>query len=326
VAKLRWGILGTATIAETVVPAIGRSGSSEVGAVASRDYVRARSWADGIGIPVAHGSYQEMLDSGDIDVVYNPLPNALHAPWTIRALEAGYPVLCEKPFALNAAEAKGVSEVSRRTGLPVAEAFMYRFHPLFEKVLHLLDGGAIGSLVSINSYFSFFEDDRSGIVASAKLGGGALMDVGCYCVNFSRMISRAEPIRVSAMQVGDHVDDALVGQMKFSNGVLAQFETSIASAERHGAQLCGTSGTIEIPDPWIPGVHETRILIRRWGQPDEVIPIPGADTYCLEIEDFAAALSTDHDPRWSIDDAVANMTVMDALFESIRSGRQISLD
>ena len=322
-AKLRWGLLGTASIARTVVPAIRRSGSNEVCAVASRDAARARSWADGMSIADAHGSYEEMLVAGGFDVVYNPLPNSLHAPWTIRALEAGYPVLCEKPFALNQAQASQVADVSRRTGRLAAEGFMYRFHPMFDKVLELLEAGAIGSLVSISSRFSFFDDDRTGIVASPELGGGALMDVGCYCVNLSRLIARAEPTRVSAMQVGERVDDTLIGLLEFPGGVLAQFETSIASTERHGAEICGTTGVIELPSPWLPGVDETQILVHRWGEPGDVVPVAGADTYRLEIEDFARAVTTNSSPRWPVEDAAANMAVIDALLESARTGRHV---
>lgn len=324
-AKLRWGILGTASIARTVVPAIARSASSEVVAVASRTLDRAEDWAHEMGIPRAYGSYQEMLEAGGIDAVYVPLPNALHAPWTMRALEAGYPVLCEKPFALNAGEAKEVMAVSRRTGRLVAEAFMYRFHPLFDKVRELLDAGTIGALVSISSRFSFFNDDPDSIVASAHLGGGALMDVGCYCVNFSRLIAGTEPIRVNALQVGEEVDETLMGLLEFPGGILAQFETSIVSAERHGATICGTDGTIELPSPWVPGVQETQILVRRWGEADEVIAISAADTYGMEIEDFARAVVTGELPRWPVEDAVANMAAIDAIFESARGDSQSTI-
>jgi len=275
-----------------------------------------------MGIPEAYGSYDGMLAAGGIDVVYNPLPNSLHAPWTIRALEAGYPVLCEKPFALNEAQAREVMAVSAQTGRPVAEGFMYRFHPMFDKVLELLDAGAIGSLVSISSRFSFFEDSPSTIVGSAELGGGALMDVGCYCVNLSRLIARAEPTRVSAMRVGGRVDHTLMGLLEFPGGVLAQFETSIASAECHGAHICGTEGAMVLPSPWIPGVEDTRILVQRWGEPDEIVPVAGADTYRLEIEDFARAVTTATPPRWPAEDAAANMAVIDALFESAGRGGQ----
>ncbi len=316
---VRWGILGTASIAETVVPAIGRSDTNIVQAVASRDLDRARSWADAMGMPDAYGSYEAMLEAGGFDAVYLPLPNALHSAWTIRALEAGYPVLCEKPFAMNADEARKVEGVATRTGLPVAEAFMYRFHPLFDEALRRLDRGDIGALVSVDSRFSFFEDDREGVVASAALGGGALMDVGCYCVNLSRLVTRAEPIRVAALQVGEAIDDTLMGVMEFPGGVLGRFETSIASAEDHRVEIRGTEGTIVLPDPWIPGLGETRLQVRRWGEADEVVVVPGADTYRLEIEDFARAITAKVPPRWPVNDAVANMAVLDALFASTRT-------
>lgn len=323
--RLRWGILGTASIAGTVVPAILRSESSTVQAVASRDHARARQWADRMGLPDAYGSYEGMLAAGDIDVIYNPLPNSLHAPWTIRALEAGYPVLCEKPLAMSQAEAREVMAASGRTGLQVAEGFMYRFHPMFDKVLEVLDSGVIGSLVSISSRFSFFEDDRSGIVASAELGGGALMDVGCYCVSLSRLVARAEPTSVTAVGLGNEVDDTMMGVLEFPDGILAQFETSIAGAERHGAEICGTTGYIELPSPWLPGRSAAQILVKRWGEPTEVIPVPGADTYRLEIEDFARAVTTGKPPRWTVQDAVANMAVIDALFESARTGGHVAV-
>jgi len=271
-------------------------------------------------IPDAYGSYEAMLAAGGFDAVYLPLPNALHADWTIRALEAGYPVLCEKPFAMSADEAREVETAARRTGLPVAEAFMYRFHPVFDEALRRLDRGDIGALVSVDSRFSFFEDDREGVVASAELGGGALMDVGCYCVNLTRLVTRAEPLRVTALQVGEAVDDTLMGVMEFPGGVLGRFETSIASAEDHRVEIRGTEGAIVLPDPWLPGLGETRLLVRRWGEVDEVVVVPGADTYRLEVEDFARALVSGVSPRWSAGDAVANMAVIDALVASARAG------
>lgn len=320
---IRWGVLGTANIARTVVAAIGRSQWGLAKAVASRDGERARSWAEEMAVENAFGTYEALLACKEIDAVYVPLPNALHGAWTIRALEAGLPVLCEKPFAMDRAEAERVAVVARRLRLPVAEAFMYRFHPMFGIVRDLLDAGAIGELVSIDSRFSFFEDDRTGIVASARLGGGALMDVGCYCVNFSRMIAQAEPVSVSAMQVGQGIDDTMVGMMAFPGGLLARFEASIASAERHGAEVLGTTGAILLPSPWVPGDQEVTVLVKRWGQPDEKILVPGADTYRMEVDDFARAVNTGADPRWPVADAVANMATLDALFESARTGRQV---
>ena len=315
----RWGILGTASIAETLVAAMGRSPGNIAQAVASRTPERARAWAARMGIPDAYGSYDALLAAGGFDAIYVPLPNALHADWTIRALEAGYPVLCEKPLALRSEEARAVAAAAARTGLPVAEGFMYRFHPQIARVLELLDDGVVGRLVSIDSRFTFFEDDRSTVVASAALGGGALMDVGCYCVNLSRLLARAEPVRCVALQTGETVDDTMMGVLEFPGGVLARFEASIARGEDHRAEIHGTEGSLILPNPWVPGTRETRIILRRWGSPDEVFVVPGADTWRLEIEDFAAAVTAGRPPRWPLEDSVANMAVIDALFGSARA-------
>ena len=321
----RWVILGTAHIADSVAAAIGRSPSNQVVAVASRSLDKARQWGEQRGIEHAYGSYQEMLDAGGFDVVYNPLPNALHAPWTIAALKAGFPVLCEKPIALNRDESREILEVSAETGLAVAEGFMYRFHPMFDAARKLIEQGAIGDVVTLNSRFSFFEDDRSSIVASAELGGGALMDVGCYCVNFARLMTQSEPLRVSASSLGDAVDDTMVGLLEFPGGVLSHFETSIASSEQHYAEVCGTNGSLVFPNPWVSDGSEAQVLVRRWGEQDKVLSIPGADTYRLEIEDFADAIGERRVPRWGLEDAIKNMAVIDALKASARTGRHVEV-
>ncbi|NOZ00548.1 MAG: Gfo/Idh/MocA family oxidoreductase [Deltaproteobacteria bacterium] len=204
---LRWGVLGTADISTEVIPAIQRSRAGTVTAVASRTAAKARKWADRFGIRTAFGSYDDMLASGEVDVVYVPLPNSMHAKWTIRALEAGLPVLCEKPLAATADEANQVADASRRTGLFVMEGFMYRFHPLWRRVRDLVEDGTIGELATIDAVFTFFLDDRASIVTSAELAGGALMDVGCYPVNLSRWMAGAEPGRVAAFERGSAVDD-----------------------------------------------------------------------------------------------------------------------
>ena len=321
----RWAILGTAHIAETVVAAMGRSPSNEVVAVASRSLDKARQWGEQQGIAKAYGSYQEMLDAGGFDVVYNPLPNALHAPWTIKALKAGFPVLCEKPIALNCKESREILKISVATGLPVTDGFMYRFHPMFDTARKLVKAGTIGEIVTINSRFSFFEDDRTSIVASAELGGGALMDVGCYCVDFARMMTQEEPTRVSAVARGKTVDDTLLGLLDFPGGVFSHFETSIASSEQHYAELCGTTGALVFPNPWVSSGEETQIILRRWGEQDKVVSVPGSDTYRLEIEDFADAVTEGRALRWGLEDAIKNMAVIDALKESARTGRHVEV-
>jgi len=260
--KLRWGILGTAAIAPAMVRGIRSSSNGTVAAVASRDAARAEQWAEAHGVPHAFGSYEALIGSGEVDVIYNPLPNSLHACWTIRALEAGLPVLCEKPFTANAAEARQVLAARDRTGQPVAEAFMYRFHPLYAAVLERVRDGAVGDVIGIQSTFTWFLDDRTEIPASAELAGGALMDVGCYPVNFARLITGGEPTRAAAFQRGKDIDDTFVGLLDFPNGVLAQIECSIESYERTRAEIVGTRGTLVIDAPWIPGEEQATFVVR----------------------------------------------------------------
>ena len=320
---MRWGILGTAQISVEIIKAANKSKTCRVEAVASRDAARAEVWAKRYGIPLSFGGYDDLLRSGQVDLIYNPLPNSLHAEWTIKALEAGYPVLCEKPLTANAGEAREVQAVSVKTGLHVAEAFMYRYHPLYEKVRGLLGSGTIGKVSTIHSQFTFMLDDRSAIPASQALAGGALMDVGCYSVNLSRMIAGCEPSRVSAFERRSTVDDVLMGMLDFPNGILAQFETSIANAERHRAEIAGETGVLILERPWNPGETGTQILIRRWENPDEIIPVKGANPYLLEIEDFVAVCKAKKKPRWTLQDAVHNMAVLDALYESAAEGRAV---
>jgi len=323
---VRWGILGTAEIAGEFVQAVARHPGCRVEAVASRDPARATAWANRHGIPRAFGSYLALLHAGVVDLVYNPLPNSLHAAWTIRALESGCPVLCEKPLAVDAAEARQVQAVSRRTGLYAAEAFMYRYHPVYDRVRSLIASGAIGTVRTIHSRFTFYLEDRSANPASAELAGGALRDVGCYCVHLSRWIADGEPSRVFAFERRSSVDDVLLGMMDFPGGILAQFETGIAAAERQGAEVVGTRGTLVLERPWHPGVREAEIRIRRWGAPDEVHPVEGADPYFLQVEEFVAVCRGEREPKWTLRDAVSNMAVLDALYRSAREGRAVAVE
>ena len=323
--ELRWGILGTADIAPRVIAAIRATGCGVVAAVASRDGRHARSWADAHAIPAAYGSYEALLASGDIDLVYVPLPHSLHAEWSIRCLEAGLPVLCEKPLATSAADARRVADAARRAGLPAAEAFMYRFHPLYDSVLAALRAGRIGRPTVIRSQFTFALDDPDAIVASAELGGGALMDVGCYCVNVARLLAGAEPLRAMAFARREGVDRTLCGLLELPGGVAAQIECSIESHERHSAEIAGTEGTLVIESPWFPGDDTSRFVIHRDGAADEVVLAPGGDGYQLEVRDFARACTTSQPPRWPLEDAVANMAAIEALLESARTGRAVAV-
>lgn len=323
-AKARWGILGAASIAPAVIEGIRMGETGEVRAIASRDLGRAKSFAAQHEIPRAFGSYDELLQSGEVDIIYNPLPNSLHAEWTVRALEAGLPVLCEKPFTADAAEARAVADVSRRTGVPVAEAFMYRFHPLYDAVMALVLQGAIGELQLIESCFTFFLDDRGGVAASAELAGGALMDVGCYCVNLARLIAGDEPTAAIAMEKRSNVDDTFVGVLEFSDGLLAHVQSSLGAFERARAEIVGTQGAIVLEKPWFPGENAGEIMLRR-GANSERISTKGANGYHLETEDFALAVREKRPPRWTVDDAIANMAAIDALAESARTGSAVAI-
>ena len=323
--KFRWGILSTASISRETIRALKGSRTNEVRAVASRDADRAAAWAEEHGIPTSYGSYDELLTCGEIDAVYNPLPNSLHAEWTIRALQAGLPVLCEKPLAVNAVQARRIAEASARTGLPVVEAFMYRHHPIYAKVFKLLESGAIGEVVSLHSRFNYLLENFSELPGSAELAGGALMDVGCYCVDFSRLIAGCEPLRVSAFERRSAVDELQVGALEFPGGILATFETSIAAAEDHRAEITGTRASLVLRSPWHPGEDRSQIVLRRWDSPDKIIELSGANSYRLQAEEFARVCTGRTQPKRPLAEAVANMAVIDALFESAREGRVVSV-
>jgi predicted dehydrogenase len=321
---VRWGILSTARIGRAIIQGIGDSTDNCVQAVASREWTRASEWAKELGIPRAFGSYDDMLHSGEISAVYNPLPNSMHAEWTVKALEAGLPVLCEKPFTLNATEAREVAAVAKRKNLPVAEAFMYRFHPLYDHVLDAIRSGSIGDVMAIRSAFTFRLPDRENIRWNGELGGGALMDLGCYCVSVSRLVAGCEPLRAAAVERRSGVDGTMIGVLEFPNNILAHFECSFEQHGRSFAEIEGTEGVIILTRPWFPGEHSGEYLIRREGK-EERVTVPGANTYRLEVEDFGRACQTHAAPRWSIDDAVANMTVIDSLYQAAREHHPVAV-
>jgi len=316
----RWGILGCAAIARTFIDAVKSVPDASVAAIASRDARKSESWAAEFGIPLRFGSYDALLSCGELDAVYIPLPNSLHAEWTMRALDAGLPVLCEKPFALNAAQAAQVAEAAKARGLPLAEAFMYRFHPVYRRIREHLDKNALGRLTTIFAQFTFALDDEASISASAELGGGALMDVGCYCVNVARLVAGTEPLRAFALAHMDRVDRSMTGCLEFPDGLLAHFETSIENFERHRLEIAGTDGAITLERPWFPGEKEAAFTLKKpsceWS-----MSVEGANGYVEEIKDFMAAVRKEAPLRWPIRDAVANQAVLDALFASLKEGR-----
>ncbi|HOZ48767.1 MAG TPA: Gfo/Idh/MocA family oxidoreductase [Candidatus Hydrogenedentes bacterium] len=323
--RIRWGILGTASIAPSLFEGIRLSANSEATAVASRDRARARAWAEQHGVRHAFGSYDDLIDAKVVDAIYIPLPNSLHAEWTIRALEAGLPVLCEKPLTANAAEARRVLEARNRTGMPVAEAFMYRFHPMYDRLFEALRAGIIGDVVSVQSTFTFLLDEPDHVAASAALAGGALLDVGCYCVNLARRVAACEPTTAAAFKRGTSVDDTLIGMLEFPNGMFAQIECSIECFERVRAEIVGTQGSILIESPWNPGDERARFIVQRENSTERV-ETPGANRFQLEVEDLAAAILEGGQPRWPLEDAVANMAALDALIASARTGAAVPVE
>ena len=324
-AELRWGVLSTAGIArEKVIPGIQGADRCRIVAIASRDAARANQVAREAGIPSAHGSYEALLADPNVDAVYIPLPNHLHAEWAIAAARAGKHILCEKPLALTSADAERMIEVAEAEGVRLMEAFMYRLHPSWVAVRELVASGRIGRLMAVQSWFSYFNDDPANIRNIRAFGGGALYDIGCYSVNLSRMLFAGEPIRVEASILRDPasgVDIITSGLLEFADAVAA-FTCSTRAEDDQRVHLYGTDGRISIGIPFnIPPDRPTQVFVTHGGQPPvdpatETITFAAADPYSVEAAAFAAAildgLPTPVPPR----DAAANLRVIERLFRS----------
>ena len=321
--RIRWGVLSTANIGRAAVnPAIQASSNGELVAVASRDAERARSFAAEHGIPQSFGSYEALLERDDIDAVYIPLPNSLHREWAIQAAAAGKHVLCEKPLALDAAECGEMEAAARDNGVKLMEAFMYRFHPRTERVIELVRAGRIGELGAIRSAFTFRLRNSENIRLDPDLGGGALMDVGCYCVNVSRTIMGEEPVAVQATAnwTDRGVDEALSGMMRFADGAVAHFDCALTLERSESYEVAGTEGQLSVPAAFLPGVDDVDIHEARGRDGTRAERIPGADEYRRMVEHFADCVLNDRDPRYPASEAAANMRVIAALYASARSG------
>jgi predicted dehydrogenase len=323
--ELRWGVLSSAKIArEKVIPGIARADRCTIVAIASRDLERARAVAAQAGIPVAHGSYQALLADPDVDAVYIPLPNHLHAEWVIAAARAGKHVLCEKPLALTAADAERMIEACEAEGVRLMEAFMYRLHPSWVAVRELVASGRIGRLVAVQSWFSYYNDDPANIRNVREYGGGALFDIGCYNVNLSRLLFDGEPDRVTASIVRDPrsgVDVLTSGQLQFGDGV-ATFTCAIRSESDQRVHIYGSEGRISIGIPFnIPPDRPTEVYLTRGGDPPvapatETLTFEPADPYAVEAEQFARAILDGGPTPVPATDAVANLRVIERLFEA----------
>ncbi|HMK82105.1 MAG TPA: Gfo/Idh/MocA family oxidoreductase [Candidatus Bathyarchaeia archaeon] len=318
--RIRWGVLGTANIGRVrVIPAIQHSNNGELVAVASRDSQKARDFASTNNIPTSYGSYESLISASNVDAIYIPLPNSLHREWAIKAAEAGKHVLCEKPLAMNAAECIEMETAARSNNVKLMEAFMYRFHPQIEKMLELVKTGKIGDLRLIHSAFTFRVTRPNNIRLQPELGGGSLMDVGCYCVNINRTIAAQEPVEVQAYAKwgATGVDEQMTCSLRFSNGILAQFDCALTLDRREFCQLVGTTGVLDVPLAFLPGTEDTTIR-QQQGQNVVLHKIHGVDEYRLMVEYFANCVLKDQTPRYPPSEAAANMRVIEALYRSAR--------
>jgi predicted dehydrogenase len=318
---LRLGLLSTANINLKLLGGVRAAEGVEVVAVASREAQRAEAFAAEHGLGRAHGSYEALLADPDVDAVYVPLPNSLHVPWSIRALEAGKHVLCEKPMTRRPEEAQAAFDAADRAGRVLAEGFMWRHHEQARRLRELVRDRTVGNVRLVRAAFSFFGLDRAGDVRLQKaLDGGGLMDVGCYCVSAMRLLA-GEPERVSARQVigGDGVDVRFVGTLAFPGGVLGAFDCGLDMVDRSELEVIGDAGSLFLPDPWHS--REPRIEVRR---PDgtEVIEIPRKDPYACELEDFAAAVRGERPHPFGREDAVAQARTIAALYRSAEFGAE----
>lgn len=327
--KIRWGILGAAKIAlDKIIPAIQAGQTGRVVAIASRSIDKARAAATRFAIPRAYESYEELLGDGEVDAIYNPLPNHLHVPWSLRALDAGKHVLCEKPIALHATEASQLVEARARTGRLVQEAAMVRTHPRWLGARDLVRGGRIGDLRAITGFFSYYNDSPDNVRNQPGIGGGGLLDIGFYPITMSRFIFEAEPVRVMGLLEVDRrfgVDRLASAILEFPRGH-ATFTCATQLVSHQALDIFGTRGRIAIEIPWsMPADRPSRLLLdassRAARDNLEEVWFPACDQWGVMCDRFCDAIALAQPAPIPIEDGVANMRTIDALFRSSRSGR-----
>jgi predicted dehydrogenase len=310
--KIRWGVLGVAKIATAkVIPAMQRAGNCEIAAIASRDAEKSRTAAEQLGIAQAYGSYEELLNDASIDAIYNPLPNHLHVPWSIRAVQAGKHVLCEKPIALSIAETRELIAARDKAGVKIGEAFMARTHPQWLRTDEIVRSGRIGELRVVSGYFSYFNRDPKNVRNIAEIGGGGIMDIGCYPITLSRMLFHAEPLGVHAFLDRDpefKTDRLASVILEYPKGH-ASFTCSTQLVPYQKMHIFGTTGHIEIEIPFnAPPDKPTRIFVN-----GEVEEFPVCDQYTIQGELFSRAILDDTEVPVSLEDALQNMTVIEKI-------------
>lgn len=324
---LNWGLLSTANINRALIPPLQKSDRSQLQAVASRSLEAAQAYASQWNIPRAYGSYDALLAAPEVDVIYNPLPNHLHAEWTVKALRAGKHVLCEKPLTLSLPEMDSIAEAALSTGKVVAEAFMYRHHPKTLKARQLLDVGQIGEPRLLRGTFSATFSRPNDYRWNPEQGGGALWDIGCYPLSYMRALLGQEPLEVFGWREDGPtgIDIAFSGLLRFASGVQAQFDCHFAAAYRTQVEVVGTEGILTIPNPFVPGTGEEIHLRRSNNDAPKIIRVEDADPYLGEVQDMEACILDGASPRVSLQDSRGNLRVILALFESARTGRPVLL-
>jgi xylose dehydrogenase (NAD/NADP) len=320
--SLRWGILGPGRIAPRIARALTDNRRGHLRAVASRDPERGRAFAARHGAAVVHATYEALLADPEVDVVYIALPNGLHAEWTVRALDAGKHVLCEKPFALTVEEVDRVIAAAARTGRIAAEAFMYLHHPQTLRALEIVRDGTLGDLQVVSSAFSFFLTHPDDPRVDPDLGGGSLWDVGCYPVSISRRIAGEEPEDIAAFARFDDlgVDRTFVGQLRFPSGLLAHFESGFAAPDRERVEIVGSAATLVIEHPFLPEPDgpPPRMTILREGEV-EIVDVASIDDYRAEVDDLHAAILDGTEPRVSLAFTRGGIATLAALDRAARS-------
>ncbi len=319
VQPVRWGLLSTARINQAVLAGVRQTDRAEVVAVASREQQRADDYAREHGIERAHGSYEALLDDPDVEVIYVSLPNSLHVEWSVRALEAGKHVLCEKPFDRRPREVERAFDAADQAGRLLMEAFMYRHHPQTKKLQEVVAAGAIGELRHLRSSFSFTLDNPDDVRLAPELDGGSLMDVGCYCLSISRLLA-GEPEQVFGLQRSGTtgVDLGFVGVLEFPGGVLGEFHCAFDLPDASGLEAIGSEGQVFVPEPF--RCEDPHLDLN-----GERIDVEDMDRYQLQAENFSAAIRGEAEPLLGRKDAVGQARAIDALYRSAASGAAVSL-
>lgn len=310
--KVKWGVLGYAKIAkDAVIPAIVKASNAEFYAIASRSKDKLKECQEDFECPKAYASYDELLDDPEVQAVYIPLPNKLHKEWTIKAARKGKHILCEKPIALNTEECLEMIEECRKNNVKLMEAFMYRYTDRTKKVNELVNSGIIGDVKYINSSFRFFLSRENDVRLNKELGGGSLYDVGCYPINFAGMITGDSPVSMTAECVIENgVDVIFSAVLKYKSGIICTINSGFNAYERIYSEIVGTKGVIEVPDTFLDNAGFITVITEDGVKEVEV---EKSERYVLEVEDFSDAVINDREPKFSLDETVRNMKIIDQL-------------